>query len=68
MGSAINADGSETLLTATLTVGQAQSLQTGYSHAGGYGSLGNTNFLIGATTYTGAALPRRNLESIVSWA
>ena len=57
VGSAINADGSETLLTATLTVGQAQSLQTyGYSHAGGYGSLGNTNFLIGATTYTVAAL------------
>ena len=57
VGSAINADGSETLLTATLTVGQAQSLQTyGYSSGGGYGSLGNTNFFIGATTYTVAAL------------
>ena len=57
VGSAINANGSETLLTATLTVGQAQSLQTyGYSHGGGYGSLDNTNFFIGSTAYTVAAL------------
>ena len=57
VGSAINADGSETLLTATLTVGQAQSLQTyGYSAGGGYGSLDNTNFFISSTTYTVAAL------------
>ena len=57
VGSAANADGSETLLTATLTVGQAQSLQTyGYSAGGGYGSLDNTNFFISSTTYTVAAL------------
>ena len=60
-GSALSADGSETLLTATLTVGQAQSsgvpLQTyGYSHGGGYGSLDDTDFAIGSTTYTVAAL------------
>ena len=57
VGSAVNADGSETLLTATMTVGQAQSLQTyGYSSGGGYGSLDNTSFFISATTYTVAAL------------
>ena len=56
VGSAINADGSETLLTATMTVGQA-SLQTyGYSSGGGYGSLDDTDFVIGSTTYTVAAL------------
>ena len=61
VGSAVNADGSETLFTATLTVGQAQSggvnLQTfGYSPGGGYGSLDDTDFFIGSTTYTVAAL------------
>ena len=61
VGSALSADGSETLLTATLTVGQAQSsgvpLQTyGYSHGGGYGSLDDADFAIGSTTYTVAAL------------
>ena len=60
-GSAVNADGSETLLTATMTVGQAQSggvpLQTfGYSQGDGYGILDTTDFFIGATTYTVAAL------------
>ena len=54
---ALNADGSETLLTATMTVGQAGSLQTyGYSHGGSYGSLDDTDFAIGSTTYTVAAL------------
>ena len=60
-GSAVNADGSETLFTATLTVGQAESgsvtLQTfGYSPGGGYGSLDNTSFFISSTAYTVAAL------------
>ena len=53
----MNADGSETLLTATMTVGQAGSLQTyGYSPGDSYGSLDNTSFFISSTTYTVAAL------------
>ena len=59
--SALNADGSQTLLTATMTVGQARSsgvtLQTyGYSSGGGYGSLDDADFAIASTTYTVAAL------------